>query len=152
MDELKSYTREFIVKAFEVQIMIPQKTLNTEENIRKYNDALWEDIEVIVMRRQIAKYNMPTSSAEREKIYNKYRDMKEEIEKENQRKTASNSIRSKKQLAFRYWVGDRGQRFCGNIRGREKRQKRLLAGLCIHILYLLYGKMVIFQMKSESSM
>ncbi len=88
MDELKSYTREFIVKAFEVQIMIPQKTLNTEENIRKYNDALWEDIEVIVMRRQIAKYNMPTSSAEREKIYNKYRDMKEEIEKENQRKTA----------------------------------------------------------------
>ena len=46
MDELKSYTREFIVKAFEVQIMIPQKILNTEENIRKYNDALWEDIEV----------------------------------------------------------------------------------------------------------
>lgn len=123
MDELKSYTREFIVKAFEVQIMIPQKTLNTEENIRKYNDALWEDIEVIVMRRQIAKYNMPTSSAEREKYVTNIGDMKEEIEKENQRKKASNSIRSKKQLAFRYWVGDKGQDSAAISGGREKLSK-----------------------------
>jgi len=123
MDELKGYTREFIEKAFELQIMISQKTLNTEENIRKYNDALWEDIEVIVMQRQIEKYNMPTSSAERGKYITNIGDLKEKIDKENKRKTAGNSSRSKKYLAFRYWVGDRGQDSAAVSGRREKLSK-----------------------------
>lgn len=119
MDGLKGYTREFIEKAFELQILIPQQTLNTEENIRKYNDALWEDIEVIVMLKQIEKHNMPTSYAERERYIANIENLKEEIERENQRKTAGNSSKSKKHLAFRYWVGDKGQDFATVSSKRE---------------------------------
>ena len=109
IDLLQGYTLEFFQKAFEVQILLPQEIFNSEENIQKYNDALWEDIEVDLLQRQIEGYNMPTSSSEREKYITNIRNLKAEIEENNQRKTARNSDKSKKNLAFRYWVGDRTQ-------------------------------------------
>lgn len=63
IDLLQGYTLEFFQKAFELQILLPQEIFNTEENIQKYNDALWEDIEVDLLQRQIERYNMPTSSS-----------------------------------------------------------------------------------------
>ena len=101
LDLLQGYTLEFFQKAFELQILLPQGIFNSEENIQKYNDALWEDIEVDLLQRQIEGYNMPTSSSEREKYITNIRNLKAEIEENNQRKTSRNSDKSKKNLAFR---------------------------------------------------
>lgn len=67
MEELYSYTAEFIGEAFEIQSLFPQELLNTDENIQKYNETLWEDIEVAAMLKQIARYKRMTSAAEKEK-------------------------------------------------------------------------------------
>lgn len=40
MEELYSYTAEFIGEDFEIQSLFPQEVLNTDENIQKYNEAL----------------------------------------------------------------------------------------------------------------
>ena len=80
IDLLQCYTLDFFQKAFELQILLPQEIFNTEENIQKYNDALWEDIEVDLLQRQIEGYNMPTSSSEREKYITNIRNLKAEIE------------------------------------------------------------------------
>lgn len=111
MEELHSYTAEFIEKAFEIQSLFPQEVLNTDENIQKYNEALWEDIEVAVMVRQIERYKRMTSAAEKENYRTCVGDIKAAIEKENQKRLENNNSRAKKNLAFRYWVGDKAQDF-----------------------------------------
>lgn len=111
MEELHSYTEEFMEKAFEIQSLLPQEVLNTDENIRKYNEALWEDIEVAAMVRQIGCYKRMISATDKENYCTCIGDIKAAIEKENQKRLGNNHARAKKNLAFRYWVGDKAQDF-----------------------------------------
>lgn len=111
MEELHSYTAEFIEKAFEIQSLLPQEVINTDENIRKYNEALWEDIEVAAMVRQIGCYKRMTSATDKENYCTCIGDIKAAIEKENKKRLGNNHARAKKNLAFRYWVGDKAQDF-----------------------------------------
>ncbi len=120
MEELHSYTKEFMEKAFEIQSLLPQEVFNTDENIRKYNDALWEDIEVAAMARQIARHKRMTSATDKENYRICIGDIKAAIEKENKKRLENHHSKAKKNLAFRYWVGGRAQDFTDVDDSRKK--------------------------------
>lgn len=63
------------------------------------------------MLKQIARYKRMTSAAEKEAYCTRIGDIKAAIKKENQRRSEKKHSRLKKNLAFRYWVGDRAQDF-----------------------------------------
>ena len=85
---------------------------------------------------------MPTSSSEREKYITNIRNLKAEIEENNQRKTSRNSDKSKKNLAFRYWVGDRTQDFAVISDTRKKCTERFFGMGTVSILCIYLGRWI----------